>query len=180
MGLPECIKKCNEYTQKLIIQGHKELEPHLLNKCENVSKDKLSKDMETASSILQKRVNEKFIAKYQEFVNNFILIHSDDPCVINNIIKPSKNKYQSCDENLVQKKDNLYKQYIEKQQILKQLNDETIQLKNEFNNTLKSINNNYKSMKSEAAQKHQILLTQFQTKFENINKSENIDFNVLL
>ena len=41
--LPECIEQCNQHTKQLIIQGHKELEPHLLQKSETVSKDELSK-----------------------------------------------------------------------------------------------------------------------------------------
>mmetsp|Transcript_19953 Transcript_19953/g.17684 ORF Transcript_19953/g.17684 Transcript_19953/m.17684 type:complete len:229 (-) Transcript_19953:1319-2005(-) len=175
--LPECMNECNDYTKTLITKGHKELEPHLLNKCENVSKEDLLKDMETAMTKLQTRINDKFLVKYQEFVRNFILIYKDDPCVIKNIIEPSKDKYQSYDENLANEKNELYKQYIEKQKILKQLNDETIQLQNEFDNTLKSINDNYQAMKSEAAQQHQILLNQLQQKFD-IHQTDNMDNNL--
>lgn len=122
--------------------------------------------MEIAMTKLQQRINERFLIKYDEFVRNFILIYKDDPCVLNDIIEPIKDKYQSYDENLATEKDELYKQYIEKQKILKQLNDETIELQNEFDNTLKSINDNYQAMKSEAAQQHQILSNQLQHKFD--------------
>ena len=126
---------------------------------------------------LQKRINDKFLVRYEEFVRNFILIYKDDPCVLNEITEPIKDKYQSYDENLAKEKDQLKQQYIEKQKILKQLNDETIELQNEFDNTLKSINDNYQAMKSEAAQQHQILLNQLQHKFD-IDQADYNESNI--
>ena len=60
--------------------------------------------MEVAMTKLQQRINERFLIKYDEFVRNFILIYKDDPCVLNDIIEPIKDKYQSYDENLAKEK----------------------------------------------------------------------------
>lgn len=174
-SLSECMTECNERTQELIIKGHKDLEPHLIKQCDNISsKDDLCLDINNAINKLQKRINDRFITKYQEFLVNNILFLKDDPFVTNNFIKPSPNKYQSYDKNLGKEKNELYKTYIKKQKILKQLNQETISLQNQFNNTLKSINDNYQKMKYEIHQQHQKLLNQCQLKFEQYHQT-NLD-----
>ena len=40
--LPKCLEECHKSSEQLIVDGHKELEQHLLNKCDNVSKEELS------------------------------------------------------------------------------------------------------------------------------------------
>ena len=39
--LPECLKKCSECSEQLIIDGHKAVTPHILNASDNVSKEQL-------------------------------------------------------------------------------------------------------------------------------------------
>eukprot|EP01084_Bolivina_argentea_P167142 290144_1 len=173
--LPNTIAKCDEHTKQLIIDGHKELESYLLSKYENISKDKFSKDMQTACLKLQQRIYEKFTTKYQQFIKENIVSYKDNPFITNNLIIPSKDKYQSVNENLLKQKTELYKEYMQKQQILKQINNETIELQNEYNNNLESINDSYQSMKSQIYQQHQQLISQLQTKFDYDDQEDSID-----
>ena len=116
--------------------------------------------MESAIKNLQQRVEDKFIAKYQDFVSSQILTFKDDPCVKGQrpVTLPSKDLYEDCDENLMAEKSALYQEYIAKQQKLKRINRETVQLQHQFNHTLKAINDNYQAMKREVALEHELLL----------------------
>ena len=129
--------------------------------------------MQSAMEKLTKRITDKFIVKYEEFIKNNLLIYKNDPCVTHQIVTASKEKYEACDQTLMTEKEQLYQQYVEKQKLLKQLNNETTQLQNEFNHTLKSINDNYQSMKSEVAEQHQLLLNQLQSNFGNIQQTQS-------
>lgn len=120
--------------------------------------------MENAIKNLQQRVEDKFIAKYQDFVSSNIVIFRDDPCVKRQrpVTMPSQDLFEQIDENLISEKNALYKEYVAKQQKLRKINRETVQLQHEFNHTLKAINDNYQSMKRAAAEEHDLLLQQCQ------------------
>ena len=128
--------------------------------------------METAAQKLEKKFNDRFVVKYQEFVTNNILVFKDDPGVTSQISKPLSDKYQSYNESLAKEKNELYQEYIQKQQLLKRLNNETIQLQNDFANKLQAISDNYQSMKAEASQSHQALLNQLQTAFGDAHEAQ--------
>eukprot|EP01084_Bolivina_argentea_P129821 229244_1 len=169
-SLPKCMEKCDAYTKQLVIDGHQELQSHLLNKCQNISKESLSNAMTAAQSQLQERINHNFTTVYQDFVNNHILVYKDAPCVTNRVVKQSKAIYQSCNPNLMKKKETLHQQYTQKQKLLQQINNENIRLQKQLNSTLKSINDSYQSIKSDALKKHQIL-RELQTNFQHQNAS---------
>ena len=128
--------------------------------------------METAAQKLEKKFHDRFVVKYQEFVTNNILVFKDDPGVTSKISKPLTDKYQSYNESLAKEKNELYQEYIHKQQLLKRLNNETIQLQNDFANKLQAISDNYQSMKAEASQSHQALLNQLQTEFDDAHQAQ--------
>ena len=113
-----------------------------------------------------------FVDKHENESNDFIFDFIDSSICFRNDAYSSNDIPSS---PFVEYK--LYKQYIEKQKILNQLNDETIKLQNEFNNTLKSINDNYQTMKSEAAQQHKKLLDQLQSKFDVHQTADYTDKN---